>query len=183
MQANIAVGLLENSSIAVGVEAADAMCKMAQVELVQAQVIARGKYIILISGPVGEVESSMRTGIEMAGGTLIHQFIIRNVHKHVLDALEKRRVVKQLDALGIIETKDAVAALHAADAAAKSAKVHLLDVKTVLPGGKGYVSMTGDVGSVRTAVGAGIQVVPEGMLVKHVVIPQPDTQLLKTMGQ
>ncbi|MFH2203788.1 MAG: BMC domain-containing protein [Elusimicrobiota bacterium] len=183
MQANIAIGLLENSSIALGVEASDAMCKMAQVELVKAQVIARGKYIILISGPVAEIESSMRAGLEMVGGTLIHHFIIRNVHRDVLEALDKRRTVKQLDALGLIETKDAVAVIQAADAAAKSAKVHLIDVKAVLPGGKGYVSMTGDVGSVRTAVGAGIQVVPDGMLIKHVVIPQPDAQLLKTMGQ
>lgn len=183
MQANIAIGLLENSSIALGVRAADAMCKMAQVELVQSQVIARGKYIILISGPVGEVESSMRIGVETAGKTLIHHFIIRNVHSAVLEALEKRRPVARLDAFGLIETKDAVAAIHAADAAAKAAKVHLLDVKAVLPGGKGYVSMTGDVGAVKTAVGAGIGVVPEGMLVGHVVIPQPDVQLLAKVGK
>ena len=76
-----------------------------------------------------------------------------------------------------------VARIHAADHAAKAAKVHLLDVKVVLPGGKGYVSMTGNVGAVRTAVGAGISVVPEGMLVGHLIIPAPDTQLLKTMGK
>ena len=34
MNANIAVGLIESSSIAKGIEASDAMCKMAQVELV-----------------------------------------------------------------------------------------------------------------------------------------------------
>jgi microcompartment protein CcmL/EutN len=183
MQANIAIGLLENSSIALGVTASDAMCKMAQVDLVKAQVIARGKYLILISGPVGEVESAMRAGIEMVGKSIIHQFIIRNVHTNVLEALEKRRPVSNLDAFGLIETKDAVASIHAADAAAKSAKIHLLDVKAVLPGGKGYVSLTGDVGAVKTAIGAGIQVVPEGMLVNHIVIPKPDAQLLKTMGK
>ena len=52
MQANIAIGLVENSSIALGIEATDVMCKMAQVELLKGQVIARGKYIILISGRV-----------------------------------------------------------------------------------------------------------------------------------
>jgi microcompartment protein CcmL/EutN len=183
MQANIAIGLLENSSIALGVQAADAMCKMAQVTLNTSQVIARGKFINLIAGPVGEIESAMRAGIEMVGDSMIHQFIIRNVHSHVLEALKKRRSVSALNAFGLIETKDAVAAIHAADAAAKSAKVHLLDVKIVLPGGKGYVSLTGDVGAVKTAVGAGIGVVPDGMLVKHIVIPQPDVQLLETMGK
>ena len=182
MQANIAIGLIENSSIALGIEATDTMCKMAQVELLKGQVIARGKYIILISGPVGEVESAMRAGVDSVGSTMIHNFIIRNVHQHVLDAMEKRRSVKELDAFGLIETKDAVVAIHAADAAAKSAKVHLLEVKAVLPGGKGYVSMTGEVGAVRTAVGAGIEVVPKAMLVHHIVIPRPDSQLLKTVG-
>jgi len=60
MLANIAIGLLEASSIALGVEASDAMCKMASVKLVKAQVIAKGKYTILISGPVGEVVDAIR---------------------------------------------------------------------------------------------------------------------------
>jgi microcompartment protein CcmL/EutN len=183
MQANIAIGLLETSSIAKGVEASDAMCKMARVDLATAKVIARGKYSILIKGPVGEIESAMRAGINMVGDKLIHQFIIRNVHQHVLDSLEKRRGVTALDALGLIETKDAVAAIQAADSAAKAAKVHILEVKAVLPGGKGYVSLTGEVGAVKTAIGAGVSVVPAGQLVSHIVIPQPDEQLLKTMGK
>jgi microcompartment protein CcmL/EutN len=183
MQANIAIGLLELSSIARGVEASDAMCKTAQVRLLQAGVIARGKYTILVSGPVGEVESSLRAGAEMAGKTLIHQLIIRNVHEQVLPAMEKRRPVDALDALGVIETKEAICAVQAADAAAKAAKVHLLDVKTAVGGGKGYVTLTGEVGAVRTAVGAGIGAVPEDMLLAHIVIPQPDGQLLATVGR
>lgn len=182
MLANYAIGLLETSSIAKGVEASDAMCKMASVTLAKVAVIARGKYTILISGPVGEVESSLRAGAAIAGKTVVHSVIIRNVHKEVIDALDKRRPVPALDALGLIETKEALAAVHAADSAAKAAKVHLLEVKTVVGGGKGYVSMTGEVGAVRAAVAAGIAAVPEGMLVSHVVIPQPDAQLLKTMG-
>ncbi|MFA5138641.1 MAG: BMC domain-containing protein [Elusimicrobiota bacterium] len=182
MQANIAVGLLETSSIAKGIEASDVMCKMAQVRLLQAGIISRGKYTLLISGPVGEVESSLRSGAESAGKTLIHQFIIRNVHEQVLPALQARRAVEKLDALGVIETKEAITAVQAADAAAKAAKVHLLEVRTAIGGGKGYVAMTGEVGAVRTAVGAGIGAVPEDMRLAHIVIPQPDGQLLATVG-
>ncbi|MBI3298127.1 MAG: BMC domain-containing protein [Elusimicrobia bacterium] len=182
MLANIAIGMLETNSIAKGIEASDAMCKMAQVELVKVSIVARGKYIILIKGPVGEVESSLRAGANLAGKTVVDQFILRNVHQQVLDSLEKRVPVAALDAYGIIETKEAIAAVRAADAAAKAARVHLIEVKAVVGGGKGYVAMTGEVGAVRTAVGAGIAEVPEGMLVSHVVIPQPDVQLLKTVG-
>ena len=183
MQANIAVGLLESSSIAKGIEASDAMCKMASVQLVKAQVIARGKYTIMISGPVGEVESSLRAGREMLGKALIDEVLIRNVHNQVLGALERRVPVESLEAVGIIETRDAIATVRASDAAAKAALVHLIEVRTMVGGGKGYVTMTGEVGAVRSAVAAGISSLPEEALVSHVVIPQADAQLLASVGK
>ena len=183
MQTGYSIGLIETSSLAKGVEASDAMVKEARVDLVAGKVIARGKYTILIRGPVGEVESAMRAGLRIAEKTLIHKFIIRNVHEQVMATLETRVGVEKLEAFGMIETKDAIAAIHAADEAAKAAKVHLIETKAVLPGGKGYVSMSGEVGAVRTAVAAGIQVVPEGQLVSYIVIPQADPQLLQTVGK
>lgn len=183
MQANIAIGVLEASSISLGVEASDAMCKMASVKLVKAQVIAKGKYTILISGPVGEVESSLRAGVETVGKALVHQVLIRNVHQGVLDALDKRAPVAALEAVGVIETKEAIASIQAADAAAKAAKIHLIDVRSVVPGGKGYVTLTGEVGAVKTAVAAGIGAVPKDQLIGHVVIPQADPQLLEQIGK
>src|SRR5207302_1050723 len=99
---------------------------------------ARGKYVILITGPVAEVESSLRAGRNMVGKTLVDEVLIRNVHAQVLGALEKRVPVEKLEAVGIVETKEAVATVLAADAAAKAASVHVLEVKTIVPGGKGY---------------------------------------------
>ncbi len=183
MLANIAVGLLESSSIAKGIESADAMCKMASVKLARAGVIARGKYVILITGPVGEVESSLRAGRQMLEKALIDEVLIRNVHSQVLETLDKRVVIEKLDALGIIETKDAIATVRAADAAAKAASVRLIETRTAVGGGKGYVTMVGEVGAVRSAVAAGIGAVPEGSVVSYVVIPQAEKQLLETVGK
>lgn len=183
MLANIAVGLLETASIAKGIEASDAMCKMASVKLARAGVIARGKYMILITGPVGEVESSLRAGRQMLGKDLIDEVLIRNVHSQVLETLDKRVPLKEMGALGIIETKDAIAAVRAADAAAKAAAVFLIETKTVVGGGKGYVTMSGEVGAVRSAVAAGISAVPEAAVISHVVISQADVQLLETVGK
>ena len=183
MLANIAVGLLETASIAKGIEASDAMCKMASVKLARAGVIARGKYVIIITGPVGEVESSLRAGRQMLGQDLIDEVLIRNVHKQVLETLDKRISVQDLDALGIIETKDAIATVRAADAAAKAASVTLIETRTSVGGGKGYVTMVGEVGAVRSAVAAGIGAVPEAGVVSHVVIAQADKQLLETVGK
>ncbi len=183
MLANLAVGFLETSSLAKGVEATDAMVKMAQIKLVKTSVVARGKLVIFISGAQGEVESAMRAGREILGKTLVDEVLIRNVHNQVLAALDKRVPVEVLGAVGLIETKEAVAAVLAADAAAKAANVHVIEVKTVVGGGKGYLSLCGEVGDVRTAIAAGINAIKKELIVSHVVIPQADPQLLATVGK
>ncbi|MBI4060839.1 MAG: BMC domain-containing protein [Elusimicrobia bacterium] len=183
MLANLAVGFLESSSIARGIEATDAMVKMAQVKLAKTTIVARGKYVIFVSGAQGEVESSMRAGREVLGKTLVDEVLIRNVHNQVVAALDKRVSVEVLGAVGVIETKEAIAAVLAADAAAKAANVHLIEVKTVVGGGKGYVSLCGSVGDVRTAVAAGISAIKKELLVTHAIIPQADPQLLATVGK
>ena len=183
MLANLAAGFLEGNSIAKGIEASDAMCKMASVKLAKTSIIARGKYLILITGPVGEVESSLRAGREVMGKTLVDEVLIRNVHAAVIAALDKRIPVEALGAVGIVETKEAVATVKAADAAAKAASVHVLEVKTVVPGGKGYFTICGEVGDVRSAVAAAVSSLRPDQLVSHVVIPQADAQLLATVGK
>jgi microcompartment protein CcmL/EutN len=183
MLANLAVGFLESSSIAKGIEASDAMVKMASVKLAKTAIVARGKYIILINGPVGEVESAMRAGKAVLDKALVDEVLIRNVASQVVDSLDKRRPVEVLGAVGIIETKEAIASVLAADAAVKAASVHLLETKTVVGGGKGYVTLCGEVGDVRTAVAAGISAIRKELLVSQVVIPQADGQLLATIGK
>ena len=183
MLANLAVGLLESSSIAKGIEAADAMCKMASVKLAKTSTIARGKYLILITGPVGEVESSLRAGKEMLGQALVDEVLIRNVATQVVDSLDKRRPVDHLGAVGIVETKEAIATVLAADAAAKAAAVHLLETKIVVGGGKGCLTLCGDVGDVRTAVAAAVRALRADQIVSHVVIPQADPQLVGSIGK
>lgn len=178
MQADIAIGLLETSSIAKGVETLDAMCKAAGIKLQTAHPISRGKYIIIISGPVGEVESSMNAGVQMAGETLISKFIIRNVHKEVLKSLNAKVPAKDFEAVGIVETKEALAVVFAADMAAKAAKVHLVEIKTGTGiGGKGYFTIVGEVGAVRSAINAAVQSLKGDMIISKIVIPQAHKHL------
>ena len=56
-------------------------------------------------------------------------------------------------------------------------------MKTVVGGGKGYLSLCGEVGDVRTAIAAGINAIKKELIVSHVVIPQADPQLLATVGK
>ncbi|NLO91245.1 MAG: BMC domain-containing protein [Elusimicrobia bacterium] len=182
MQADIALGLLETSSIARGIEALDAMCKAAGVEIAKSEPTARGKYLIIITGPVGEVESSMRTGTETAKGVVIAEFVIRNIHKDALAALSGKNKSAKLEAVAILETKDAMGALYGADIACKAAKVSLIEIKLGTGiGGKGFFSITGEVGAVKTAVAAAALSLPEDAIVSKILIPNAHSQLGKAL--
>jgi len=81
------------------------------------------------------------------------------------------------EALGKIETKGFVAAVEAADAMVKAAKVELTKYEKI---GGAYVTVLvrGDVGAVKAAVEAGAQAAQKvGEVVSVHVIPRPDEAL------
>ena len=179
-----AIGFIELSSIAKGIETVDAMMKMAEVELLHTQAIPRGKFVILIGGAQAEVEQSLQAGLQCAGSAVMDHTLIPNLHEQVLPSIRARIPVDDLEAVGVIETKDVTAAIFAADAAVKKAAVTLIEV---FPGkgagGKGYVTFTGEVGAVRSAVSAGVETVKKEALVSWVVIPYAHKSLLKVLSQ
>ncbi|MGT2910858.1 BMC domain-containing protein [Streptococcus cameli] len=84
-----------------------------------------------------------------------------------------------MKALGMIETYGFIGSVEAADVMLKCADVTLLGTEKV-KGGLYYVSVTGDVGAVKTAVDAGAEAVRrlgEHYLQGAHVIPRPDEQL------
>jgi microcompartment protein CcmL/EutN len=175
------IGFIETSSIAKGIEATDAMMKMAEVELLMTTIIPRGKYLIMIGGNVADVESSVRAGLHTAAGTVLDHFIIPNVHSELFPAIKGRVKVDHIEAIGIIETKEVASAIYAGDAAVKSANIKLIEAKNQ-PGGKGLVVLTGEVGAVRTAVAAGVaSIKKDGMLIAEVVIPYAHEALTKSL--
>jgi microcompartment protein CcmL/EutN len=170
------IGLIELSSVAAGFEAADTMLKAGNVRLLLSRSICSGKYMVLIGGETAAVASATAAGAEAAGGCLIDRLVISNVHPEVFTALGRSTPVESLTgALGILESFNVATLIAAADAAAKAAAVTLLEVRLAMAlGGKAFVTMTGDVGSVQAAVAAGRQVIAEaGVLVNAVVISRP----------
>jgi microcompartment protein CcmL/EutN len=175
------IGFIESSSIARGIEAIDAMMKMAEVELLMTAIIPRGKYLIMVGGLVADVEASMGAGLSTAGDSVLDHFIIQNVHPELPPAIKGRVKLDRVEAIGIIETKEVAAAIYAGDAALKSANIKLIEARNQ-PGGKGLVVLTGEVGAVRTAVAAGVATIKkDGMLVSQVVIPYAHEALLKSL--
>ena len=84
-------------------------------------------------------------------------------------------------ALGKVETKGLVAAIEAADAMVKAAKVVLTRYEKT-GGGLVAVFVRGDVGAVRAAVDAGQQAAQKvGEVVSAHIIPSPDESLEDVM--
>ncbi len=177
------IGLIELTSVAAGYQACDAMLKAAAVELVLARSICSGKYMVLVRGDVAAVEASVRQGCETGDFSVIDTFVIPNVHESVFPALSGTNKVEALEALGIIESFSVASLIEAADRAAKSANVKLIEIRLAMAlGGKAFVTITGSVAAVRSAVDAGAAVVAaKGLLTNKVVIAQPRPELLNEM--
>ncbi|MBI5690993.1 MAG: BMC domain-containing protein [Verrucomicrobia bacterium] len=169
------VGLIELSSIAAGFAVADAMLKAGNVRLYLSRSICSGKYMVVVAGDASAVTSAVAAGAEAANGCLIDRFVLPSIHPDVLTALGRTSIAKPTGALCVLESFNVATLIKAADAAAKSAAVQLLEVRLAMAlGGKAFFTMTGDVASVQTAVAAGRAVIAgAGMLVNAVVIPRP----------
>ena len=69
-----ALGMVEFNSIAVGIEAADAMLKVSQVELITAKTICSGKYIAIVRGDTAAVRASVEEGRRVGGIAQVADF-------------------------------------------------------------------------------------------------------------
>ncbi len=174
------IGLIELTSIAAGFQVADAMLKTAEVEIVLSRTICSGKYMVLIAGDVAAVTASVEAGCAAGRGSVIDSFVIPNVHAAVFPAIAGTSKVDLLEALGIVESFSVASLIEAADAAVKSARVELIEIRLAMAlGGKAFLTLTGEVAAVQAAVDAGAAVVSEkGLLVNKVVIAQPRPELL-----
>ena len=178
-----ATGLLELSSIARGVEVADAILWESEIELLFATHVQPGKYVMLFTGSVQDLGSALRRGAEIAGADLVDQLLIPQVHPQVEGALRRRdgQIQGTIDAVGVVETTTVASAVRAADVALKEATVDLMELRIANGlGGKSYLSITGEVSDVRSSVAAGAGLAEgEGCLSRQVVIPRPHPDLVR----
>jgi microcompartment protein CcmL/EutN len=177
------IGLIELSSIAAGYQVTDAMLKAADVDLVLSRSICSGKYMVMVKGEVGAVQAGVSAGIRAGSFSVIDSFVIPNLHESVFTAIAGTSKIEALEALGVVESFSVASLIEGADAAAKAANVELIEIRLAMAlGGKAFVTLTGDVAAVQSAVEAGAQMVAQkGMLVNKVVIPRPRPELLTEM--
>jgi len=177
------IALIELNSIARGIGTADAMLKAAEVRLLFSKPICPGKFIILVAGEVGAVNAAQRAGTDYGGQYVVDHILIPNIHPDVINAINCNVTIDKVNAIGIIEFFSIAASILAADAAAKSAQVKLIEVRLGMGiGGKSYLTLTGDVSSVKTAVEVGANAVAQtGMLLTSEVIASPRKEVFNNL--
>ena len=175
-----AIGMIELTSIARGIEACDYMLKAAQVDLIRSSTVCPGKYMIIIAGETGDIKAAMNEGVKRSGEYLVDTLLIPNIHPQLIPALTAVNQDPKLGAVGVIEFFSVAAAINAADVAAKAAQITLIEVRIGFAiGGKGFVSLTGDVGAVRAAIEAAEK--SSELYLQSTVIPRPSPKLFETL--
>jgi microcompartment protein CcmL/EutN len=169
-----ALALLEFSSIAAGIQAADAMVKRAVLAVMRAGTVQPGRFLILAGGTVAEVEEALKAGRESAPDVLLDSIFLPGVHPDVVRALAGGRSIPSGQAaLGILETYNVPAAIQAADKGVKGAQVNLMEIRLADGlNGKGLVLFTGLVADVEAALELADQTLLPGQKVRQVVIAQ-----------
>jgi len=176
----LAIGMVELNSIARGIETCDYMVKAAQVDLLRTSTVCPGKYLVIVSGDTGDVKASMAEGVKRGGECVVDTLMIPNVHPQLIPAISMTTQVTERGAIGVLEFYSVASAITAADIAAKAANITLIEVRIGYAiGGKGYVTLTGDVGAVRAAVAAAER--ESQMLVGTTVIPRPSEKLFDSL--
>jgi len=172
-----ALGLIELGSIARGMVVLDTMVKRSPVDVLGNWPTSRGKYLVLVSGEVAEVEEAMDAGLACAAEHLLDQVFLPHPHECIVPAVRGRVAPAEDASLAIVETLEVAAAIRAADAAVKAAEVELLELRLARGiGGKAYLVLAGELFWIQAAVDAASQGAGSDRLVNVEVIanPHPD---------
>lgn len=176
-----AIAMVEYSTVPTGIEAADTLVKTANIEIIEAKVVCPGKYIVIITGDLSAIMAAVDAAKSKFTEKLVDSFVLGNIHEEVLSAIYGTVEVEKPHAMGVIETSTVASAIVAADTAAKSADVTLVELRLAKSmAGKSYLIITGDVACVSAAIeNARVAAEDKGMFLDSSVIPNPDPEVWK----
>jgi len=174
----IALGALEFSSIAIGILALDEMIKIAPIRIIEARTMCPGKYLVVFSGDVASVEYSFNKGFETGKNLIIDSLFLPMIDPGVVMAIGNIVSTREWEAIGIIETNSVVSGIEAADSAAKTGGVRIIEIRLAIGfGGKSYVKLLGSLDAVQAAMEAGTEKArSKNQLCMSTLIPQPHSE-------
>ncbi|MCL2400317.1 MAG: BMC domain-containing protein [Defluviitaleaceae bacterium] len=174
-----ALAIVEFTTVSTGIKAVDMMVKTANVDIVEAQPVCPGKYMIVAAGLLSAVNASVEAVKSAFGQRYISGFILGNPHESLLSAIYGTTQIEKIHALGVLETFDAASAVMAADTAIKTAIVDLIEVRLAKGMcGKSFITLTGEISAVESAIMRATEVAGEsGMFLDSGIIANPDDKL------
>lgn len=151
-----ALALLELDSVATGLAAVDTLVKRAPVEVLEANLVEPGRFLILLTGGVAEVEESLGAVVDRHADALQSQMHLPFVHPDLVAGLRGAEHTTAPDTLGVVEGSDVAGTLEAADRSLKDAQVQLAGVRVAVGlGGRAYYVVSGEHNDVEAALDAG----------------------------
>ena len=151
-----ALAMLEMDSVAGGLSALDTLVKRASVQILEANLVEPGKFLILFEGSVAEVQESHAVVQEEYSGQVVSEMLLPMVHGALLDGLRGLQSYDSPDTLGVVEGVDVATTLRAADRALKDADVELCGIRVCTGlAGRAYFVVSGLQHDVEASVAAG----------------------------
>lgn len=146
------IGLFEFSSISDGFKMTDLILKSSDVQIHKNELICPGRYVLLIKGNLKSVNNALNTAKAENMKSLLKAEIIPNISDKVFRAINKKVAFENIDAVGVIETKNYVISLVLADLIIKSASVDVLKIMDRFGiSGKGIIIYSGTTSEVNCA--------------------------------
>ena len=176
---NKALGMVEYTTVSSGMQAADLIVKTADVEILEASTVCPGKYLVTFAGDISAVTAALEGCKKTYPARLIDSFVLGNPHEAIFPAIYGTTEVENPRALGVIETYSAASIIVAADVAAKTSLVDLIELR-IAKGmcGKSYLILTGEIAAVSAAIEKAKEAVKDdGMFLDSSVIANPDPKL------
>ncbi|MCG8573195.1 MAG: BMC domain-containing protein [Spirochaetes bacterium] len=175
----LVLGVLEFNSIAIGIQAMDAMVKEAPIKIIDAKTICPGKFVILISGDVASVDAGLSAGKRIGSGYIVDELFLPQVHEDIIPAITGTTECEIWDAVGVIECFSIISSIEAGDIAAKYTGVKIPEIRLAVGmGGKSFVKIIGPIANVENAMDAAVnRVKQKGLLCMSTIIPQPHPEI------
>lgn len=91
-----ALGLIETQGLVACIEAADAMCKAANVVLIGYENVGSGLVTAMVKGDVGAVKAAVDSGVEAAKrvGTVVTSLVIARPHSDIQKIVAQYKVTE-----------------------------------------------------------------------------------------
>lgn len=152
-----ALAIVEFSSIAVGTRATDALMKKSPVTLRRAGSFQPGRFAVLFTGQVAEVDEAFVEALRVGSEALVDRLMLADIDETVLAAtLGMNANWNDGDCLAVIESSTLAGVIEASDAAVKGAAVRIIQMRLGDElGGKGIAHLIGEQHDIEAAVEIG----------------------------